>query len=162
MFMKMIIMTNMMMLPMLNHPISMGTMMIIQTTLMCNQQTNNNYTPWMSYIMFVTMIGGMMIMFIYMASIASNEKFKINMIIPIMWMITMMTMYLMFKNNSILQMNEKKMSNIQMEEIKFTMKMFNKPKMVMTLMVMISLMITMISVTKISSTFEGPLKNPYV
>uniref|UniRef100_A0AAU8BUP5 NADH-ubiquinone oxidoreductase chain 6 n=1 Tax=Tenguna medogensis TaxID=3229002 RepID=A0AAU8BUP5_9HEMI len=156
--MNMMIMTNMVILPMMNNPITLGTMMIIQTTLMCISQINFNLTPWFSYIMFITIIGGMMIMFIYMSSIASNEKMKKNILIPVTWIITIMIMYKLLNNKLMMYMSEKKMVMLNMEEIKSTTKMFNKPKMFLTIMIMIMLMITMISVTKIASTFEGPLK----
>nr|YP_010885461.1 NADH dehydrogenase subunit 6 [Tenguna kuankuoshuiensis]WJE88882.1 NADH dehydrogenase subunit 6 [Tenguna kuankuoshuiensis] len=156
------IMANMTILPLMKHPIALGTMMIIQTTLMCVQQINQKYTPWYSYIMFITTIGGMMVMFIYMSSMASNEKLKKNMLIMSTWMITMMITLNLIKSNMIMNMIETKLIILNMEEIKTTTKMFNKPKLYLTIIIMMMLLITMISVTKIASTFEGPLKVTYV
>nr|QUL61660.1 NADH dehydrogenase subunit 6 [Orthopagus splendens] len=162
MLMNSIIMTNMIILTSMKHPISMGTMMIIQTTMMCIQQTNKNFSPWFSYMMFITIIGGMMVMFMYMASIASNNKFKMNIMIFIMWMFMIISIYKINSLSFIVSMEEKKMDIITMQEMKSTLKTFNKPKMLLTILMMMILLITMISVTKISSTFEGPLKNTYV
>nr|WOW99019.1 NADH dehydrogenase subunit 6 [Dictyopharidae sp. 1 WQW-2023a] len=156
------IMANTMILPLMNHPIALGTMMIMQTTLMCIQQVNQSYTPWFSYIMFITTIGGIMVMFIYMSSIASNEKLKKNIFIVMTWMISMMILLNLTKSNLVMNMMEMKLNTLNMEEMKSTTKMFNKPKMYMTIIIMMMLLITMISVTKIASTFEGPLKITYV
>nr|YP_010990627.1 NADH dehydrogenase subunit 6 [Diostrombus politus]WOW99045.1 NADH dehydrogenase subunit 6 [Diostrombus politus] len=152
--------------PMLSHPISLGFTMIMQTMLLCLNMSIYSETSWYSYILFITIIGGMMIMFMYMASIASNEKFKLNkFLIPTM-LISLTSMTLMeildftleYPNN----MKEMKMTSLTSPEMKSTMKFFNMNKGMITMMMIISLLITMIAVTNISSTFEGPLKKTYV
>lgn len=35
-----------------------------------------NYNYWYSYIIFLIIVGGMLVLFIYITRIASNEKFK--------------------------------------------------------------------------------------
>nr|UOU85107.1 NADH dehydrogenase subunit 6 [Nigrobaetis niger] len=62
----------------LTHPISMGLMLILQTLLigLITGLTNNYF--WFSYILFLVFLGGVLVLFVYMTSLASNEKFEFN------------------------------------------------------------------------------------
>nr|QEP09180.1 NADH dehydrogenase subunit 6 [Aphaena discolor nigrotibiata] len=163
---KCTILTNILLTPTLKHPMTMGSMMIIQTTLMCLNQSSIMKSPWYLYIMFLTMVGGLMIMFMYMSSIASNEKFKPSMKLLMIWMMTLMMTISIYKIDStketIFKMNEMKYMMTEMAEEKSTSKFFSMFKMNITITMMMILIITMISVTNIASTFEGPLKKTYV
>nr|WOW99149.1 NADH dehydrogenase subunit 6 [Tropiduchidae sp. 1 WQW-2023a] len=161
------ILTISMITPLLNHPISMGTTLMMQTILISILMFKTSASPWFSYILFITIIGGMMVMFMYMSSIASNEKFKMNlltfMIIPAIMTITWMNW--IAKDYSMEFSTKMKITKAEMitnKETKALSKFFNSNKMNLTIIMMITLLITMIAVTNISSTFEGPLKKTYV
>nr|YP_009262400.1 NADH dehydrogenase subunit 6 [Gramastacus insolitus]ANI86976.1 NADH dehydrogenase subunit 6 [Gramastacus insolitus] len=62
----------------LTHPLSMGLTLLTQTILVCLLTGTFNTTFWFSYILFLIFLGGMLILFIYIASLASNESFQIN------------------------------------------------------------------------------------
>nr|YP_010170678.1 NADH dehydrogenase subunit 6 [Pyrops candelaria]ACH42497.1 NADH dehydrogenase subunit 6 [Pyrops candelaria]QRZ60685.1 NADH dehydrogenase subunit 6 [Pyrops candelaria] len=162
MYLSTIIMTNTIMSTFMKHPLSMGFMLMVQTTMLCLNQSTISKTPWYMYVMFLTTVGGLMIMFMYMASIASNEKFKLSIKMMMVW--TMMTMMTMMMTNIDLtmecmyKMTEMKMQSTEMSEEKSTSKFFMMNKMNITMMMMMILILTMVSVTNISSTFEGPLK----
>nr|UCC42865.1 NADH dehydrogenase subunit 6 [Geisha distinctissima] len=155
----------MMITPLMKHPMSMGSMLMAQTIFISMIMAKLTNSSWYAYILFITTVGGLMIMFMYMSSIASNEKFKpINMKMTLMMMVIMMIMQ-MNKDTPMLitqNMEMNKMMMNQMEEMKSTSKFFNMNKMNTTMMMMVMLLITMISVTNISSSFEGPLKKTYV
>nr|UAT98575.1 NADH dehydrogenase subunit 6 [Penthicodes caja] len=151
----------------LKHPISMGSMLMIQTTLMCLNQSNISKSPWYMYIMFLTTVGGLMIMFMYMASIASNEIFKPKLKLILLWTILMITTSILMAKMDLsmdltYKIKENKMITTQMMEEKTTSKFFMLNKMNITITMMMILVLTMVSVTNISSTFEGPLKKTYV
>nr|YP_010270665.1 NADH dehydrogenase subunit 6 [Pochazia discreta]UJY97597.1 NADH dehydrogenase subunit 6 [Pochazia discreta] len=161
---KMIIMISVITTTM-NHPLSMGSMLMLQTILVSNKMYKESNTSWFAYILFITIIGGMMIMFMYMSSIASNEKFNMTTKQLMMIIIMMIMTIILTKEMSMEQVNkitEKKMVMMQKEETSHTMKFFNFNKMNITIMIMIILLLTMIIVTNIASTFEGPLKKTYV
>nr|YP_010381667.1 NADH dehydrogenase subunit 6 [Cylindratus longicephalus]UDL72042.1 NADH dehydrogenase subunit 6 [Cylindratus longicephalus] len=149
-------------LPFLKHPISMGSLLMIQTILISMISTMKFYSPWYSYIMFITIIGGMMVMFMYMSSIASNEEFKMMSITKMMMILIILMMLIMITKYKYLTYLEKnnynKMNLMEFEEIKSTSKFFYLNKMNLTIMMMMILMITMISVSNIASSHEGPLK----
>nr|QFK69058.1 NADH dehydrogenase subunit 6 [Phymatostetha signifera] len=165
----MIIMMSMLMstlFPTMKHPLSMGFILLMQTGLSCMMNGMNNYSYWFSYLLFITFIGGMMVLFIYMASIASNMTFKFS--IKLMIMIMIMTMLLMTMNMvDTMLMNENNMNefiNYELmsknnnKEMMSIMKMFNMPTMMITIMLIIYLLFTMISIIKITNKKEGPLR----
>nr|YP_009512147.1 NADH dehydrogenase subunit 6 [Phymatostetha huangshanensis (nomen nudum)]AXI98516.1 NADH dehydrogenase subunit 6 [Phymatostetha huangshanensis (nomen nudum)] len=165
----MIIMMSMLMstlFPTMKHPLSMGFILLTQTGLSCMMNGMNNYSYWFSYLLFITFIGGMMVLFIYMASIASNMKFKfsfkllISMTIMTMMLMTMnmMDTMLMNENNMNEFINYELMAKNNNKEMLSIMKMFNMPTTMITIMLIIYLLFTMISIIKITNKKEGPLR----
>nr|YP_010990614.1 NADH dehydrogenase subunit 6 [Suva longipenna]WOW98941.1 NADH dehydrogenase subunit 6 [Suva longipenna] len=164
---SMLMMINLSMIsPILKHPISLGFMLIIQTMMICLNMSIYTQTSWYSFILFIIMIGGMMIMFIYMASIASNEKFKFNNFIMKLTILMLIIYMLNWINDQTMEISSKmienKFSMTEQEEQKSTSKFFNLNKSNLSIMTMLMILLTMISVTNISTTFEGPLKKTYV
>nr|QUB07147.1 NADH dehydrogenase subunit 6 [Platycorynus sp. N26] len=154
--MMMILSTTFMLM---SHPISFGAVLILQTIMMAvtSGLSNNNF--WFSYILFLVMIGGMLIMFIYMTSIASNEKFKFSLkmtlILPITFIIKMITENNLFEDN--MKINE----TIIFNSPKMTTllhKYFNFPFSMMATFLMIYLLLTLIVVVKLTKKKLGPLR----
>nr|QUB07173.1 NADH dehydrogenase subunit 6 [Sagra femorata] len=159
--MMVMMMMNLAMFPFMAHPLSMGASLLINTILTSIITSTMNVNSWYSYILFLIMVGGMLILFMYMTSVASNEKFKfsikITVMIYIIAMISMLTIY----NNYVYSMLENLMMTemtLKLDEsIKFS-KFMNTPNMTM-MMVMISyLLITLIMVVKITNMNKGPMR----
>nr|YP_009310615.1 NADH dehydrogenase subunit 6 [Euthrix laeta]AOT80826.1 NADH dehydrogenase subunit 6 [Euthrix laeta] len=154
----------------LNHPLSMGLMILIQTLLTCLITGMLIKTYWFSYILFLTFLGGLLVLFIYVTSIASNEMFIFNMNMKMM--IMMMSILLLF---SIMYMNNlnwmnlsfnsdmdkmSQMFNFFNNENKISLnKLYNKQNHLLMLMMIIYLFITLIAVVKITNIFFGPLRS---
>nr|AXS65978.1 NADH dehydrogenase subunit 6 [Curculionoidea sp. 22 KM-2017] len=145
----------------MNHPLSLGGILLIQTILMSLLTGFIMHKFWFSYILFLIMIGGMLIMFIYMTSIASNEKFKIpsniSIAFTILSMLTLLTLLysLDFSNMYPLKyFNFFNFFNLKLSLNKF----FNFPDMKFLLFLMIYLLITLIMVVKITDKNSGPLR----
>nr|AYQ19070.1 NADH dehydrogenase subunit 6 [Cleridae sp. 2 ACP-2013] len=145
------------------HPLSLGMILLIQTTLTSLMVGLMNLNFWFSYILFLIMIGGMLILFIYMTSIASNEKFKMSKTILIILYMIFISILISFFLDS--QMFNLFMTNFDMKILitnynyKFSMnKMFNFPNMFLMYMSLIYLLITLIAVVKISNFNMGPLR----
>nr|UZG66078.1 NADH dehydrogenase subunit 6 [Pteroptyx maipo] len=146
----------------ISHPLSMAMILLIQTLLISMWTGFMSMYLWYSYILIV-MVGGKLIMFIYMTSVASNEKFsftKINMFIImlmswniIMSMLTDQIFNMMSSMNSDLMMY-KNMISFKMSLNKFIM----YPMMMMSLTLIIFLLITLIAVSKITNIQSGPLR----
>nr|YP_009971731.1 NADH dehydrogenase subunit 6 [Platisus angusticollis]QNG56441.1 NADH dehydrogenase subunit 6 [Platisus angusticollis] len=148
----------------LNHPLSFGLILLIQTILSALISGMMSLNFWYSYILFLIMVGGMLILFMYMTSIASNEKFKfslnlfyvlgiLSLTIPISWMF----MYSNHKFFNELMFN-------QNYQLKFPLSM-NKymymPSMMIYLMIIMYLFITLIAIVKIINIHYGPLRQKF-
>nr|UEP15861.1 NADH dehydrogenase subunit 6 [Dendrolimus superans] len=170
----MISMTMMMMsliMIFLNHPLSMGLIILIQTLLTCLITGMLIKTYWFSYILFLTFLGGLLVLFIYVTSIASNELFMTNLKMKILMSILLYFMIIM----SIIYMNNLNWMNLsnnsEMENIKEMMlflnnennlnlnKLYNQQTYLMTMLMIIYLFITLIAVVKITNIFFGPLRS---
>nr|AII02512.1 NADH dehydrogenase subunit 6 [Alucita montana] len=154
----------------MNHPLSMGLLILTQTFFICMISGMLISTYWFSYILFLTFMGGLLVLFIYVSSIASNEMFKSSMKLKFIIMISpivMLIMYMIF-NFNLNWMNY--FINLEMNNF-FNYYLFfnNENKMSMTklynsqtnylMMLMVSyLFITLIAIVKITNIFFGPLR----
>nr|QOL00826.1 NADH dehydrogenase subunit 6 [Zubovskya koeppeni] len=151
----------------LNHPMSMMIFIILQTFLVGLMSGTIMESFWLSYILFLTFLGGMLVLFIYITSIASNEMFQIKSIIMIFslvfWTIIMMILIIMdmmmfmdfFKNTETMNMN----NSINYQEMTFSLeKLYNNPTFIITMMMMIYLFLTLLAVVKITNINQGPIR----
>nr|YP_011014020.1 NADH dehydrogenase subunit 6 [Unio gibbus]WQA10101.1 NADH dehydrogenase subunit 6 [Unio gibbus] len=58
------------------HPLSLGIMILLLAFLNCTLIAT--ISPWYSYMLFFIFIGGMLVMFAYIASLSPNMTFSIN------------------------------------------------------------------------------------
>nr|ATL58859.1 NADH dehydrogenase subunit 6 [Apatura laverna] len=154
----------------LNHPFSMGLMILIQTLLLSLLSSMLINTYWFSYILFLIFLGGLLVLFIYVSSIASNELFKIsifNKSFFFLFFFMMLNSFLLKNNlywmnyffndeminffNSFLFFNNEFNINLS--------KLYNEQTYLLTLIMIIYLFITLIAVVKITNIFFGPLRS---
>nr|ANZ54424.1 NADH dehydrogenase subunit 6 [Hieromantis kurokoi] len=148
----------------LNHPLSMGLMILLQTILTCMISGLKIKTYWFSYILFLTFLGGLLVLFIYVSSIASNELFSFNfnlmytlllLFISILFFFTLKKKLffnsdtLNFFNQFLFFNNENKMN---------LSKLYNNQTFLLMMMMIIYLFITLLAVVKITNIFFGPLR----
>nr|YP_010884256.1 NADH dehydrogenase subunit 6 [Epacromius tergestinus]WIW75321.1 NADH dehydrogenase subunit 6 [Epacromius tergestinus] len=151
----------------LSHPMSMMMIIIIQTIMIGMMTGMMMESFWLSYILFLTFLGGMLVLFIYITSIASNEMFKIksiNMII-IMMTLVIMTLILNILNKTMFMDMVKNSETINMkytmnyqEMTMSLMKLYNNPTIFITMMMMIYLFIALLAVVKITNINQGPIR----
>nr|AKK32543.1 NADH dehydrogenase subunit 6 [Oncylocotis sp. PJ-2015] len=152
----MILILLMIMLLFLKHPMSVGLNLILQTmnfTMIIYYSMNMS---WFSYMLFIMMLGGLMILFIYMTSIASNEKFNFSLKIFIIMIILCIFMFFMMKNH----FNEMNFynQNMKFNNLIFIIKLFYNNSMFLTIFLISYLLITMIFSSYIINIFEGPIR----
>nr|WKU84025.1 NADH dehydrogenase subunit 6 [Nuntianus cubanus] len=153
----------------MNHPLSMGIMLLIQTLMICCISGLLTKSFWFSYILFLIFVGGMLVLFIYVTSLASNEMFSLSMkmlflsfiylFIMMIFMIFMDKMILMFNslNNEMISIS---MLNSYMSENSLNLnKLYNYPTNIITIMLIVYLLITLIATVKITKLFFGPLRS---
>nr|YP_010464311.1 NADH dehydrogenase subunit 6 [Strongylium nakanei]UUL71688.1 NADH dehydrogenase subunit 6 [Strongylium nakanei] len=144
---------------MMNHPLSMGMMLLIQTTLISLLTSSMNQNSWFSYILFLIMIGGMLILFMYMTSVASNEKFKPS-IKLISTTIIAPAAFITIKeimDSSLTNSETQKMNNI-MEPNMFMNKYINMPLSLLLMFLMLYLLLALIATVKITEFKQGSIR----
>nr|YP_010692662.1 NADH dehydrogenase subunit 6 [Notobitus meleagris]WBV80537.1 NADH dehydrogenase subunit 6 [Notobitus meleagris] len=141
----------------LKHPISMGITIIAQTMMVAMMTGLMLKSFWFSYIIVITMLSGMLVLFIYMASVASNEKFfmsyKLIILSTILTSLSMMMQVMMENNNEFMNIEH------QMSTEKLSLNMlFNCKFKTVTITMTLYLFFTMITVSFIVNISEGPLR----
>nr|ATN41213.1 NADH dehydrogenase subunit 6 [Diptera sp. 77 LC-2017] len=147
----------------LKHPISMNMNLMIQSFLITIISGLFLKSFWFSYSLFLIFLGGMLILFMYMTSVASNEKFSMKLksmkiYFMIMFLLIIMSIPLNFKLNlinMIFNIETLTYNNNLNMMINFNCymlnKLFNFPTNLLSIMLMNFLLITLISSVKISN-----------
>nr|AET13040.1 NADH dehydrogenase subunit 6 [Bittacomorphella fenderiana] len=150
------------------HPLAMGMILLIQTFFISMITGIFTKTFWFSYILFLIFLGGMLVLFIYVTSLASNEMFSISMkmvstfffilsiLLMIMILIDPMLIKNFFYNNEMLSIINMK-SYFQEDTLNLN-KLYNFPINFLTMMLINYLFLTLIAVVKITNIFYGPLR----
>nr|QWC54303.1 NADH dehydrogenase subunit 6 [Jebusaea hammerschmidtii] len=147
----------------LNHPLSLGLMLLIQTLLISLLTGMMNYNFWFSYILFLVMVGGMLVLFIYMTSVASNEKFKLSnkLLIPITMLIMMMVMMTLIDQLPLNTMFTSQDLNISSNNNLSASKYISSLEYNLMAMIITYLLICLIMVVKITNIKYGPLRQMF-
>nr|YP_010809161.1 NADH dehydrogenase subunit 6 [Anaka burmensis]UNZ99520.1 NADH dehydrogenase subunit 6 [Anaka burmensis] len=139
-----------------NTPMSLGLILLFQTMIVIIYMNKIMYTSWFTMITFLMMIGGLLILFSYMSSIASNEMFKIKINLLLLFIFMMIYIDEMFINN---QINENQnLIFININDLSMT-KIYNLKSMMLSMFLVLYLLLTMISVSMIVKHYAGPLRN---
>nr|QXI86665.1 NADH dehydrogenase subunit 6 [Alyscotermes sp. CMRT139] len=142
----------------MKHPLAMGLMLLMQTTMVCIISGTMYSSFWFSYILFLIMIGGMLVLFMYMTSLASNEMFSpSNKMLSITLMMMLPLMYLM---PNVINNKEMNMHNSMMENdiLTSTTVMYNQMMGTMTTLLVLYMLMTLIVVVNIINVSKGPLR----
>nr|YP_214885.1 NADH dehydrogenase subunit 6 [Nesomachilis australica]AAV50273.1 NADH dehydrogenase subunit 6 [Nesomachilis australica] len=149
----------------LNHPVSMGLALMLQTILMTLIIGIYNQTFWFSYILFLVFVGGLLVLFTYVASLASNEMFKFSpkfMILLSSIPLTMLISYLIDFTNlpTKFLLSEATHNNNPSSSMYLTTlsKFYNLNVAPTTILLVSYLLLTLIVVVKITQINEGPLR----
>nr|YP_010238438.1 NADH dehydrogenase subunit 6 [Arcynopteryx dichroa]QTE20448.1 NADH dehydrogenase subunit 6 [Arcynopteryx dichroa] len=152
----------------MNHPLAMGLMLLVQTLCICLMTGFMTQSFWFSYILFLVFLGGLLVLFIYVTSLASNEMFSLSsstLILTILPFFIGLSLILLIDplplitnclNNDMMEISN---INLFYEESSLSLiKLFNQPTGFITLMLVLYLFLTLIAVVKITSVFFGPLR----
>lgn len=147
---------------------AIGLTLLIQTVLICLRTGLITKTFWFSYILFLIFLGGILVLFIYVTSLASNEIFNLSIKLAlfsfIIFIILSIISLIIDKNTfiSFLLNNEiKSISNLYTyfsENSLSLNKLYNFPTNLITILLINYLLITLIVIVKITKLFKGPLR----
>lgn len=153
----------------LSHPLSIGFFILIQTILTCILSGIFIKTYWFSYILFLTFLGGLLVLFIYVSRIASNEIFifsnNIKIIIFFLIFLLIFIQFIFYKNLYWINLNiNSEINNFSNflffnNENKINLnKLYNNYSTILIILLIIYLFITLIAIVKITNIFYGPLR----
>nr|YP_010951012.1 NADH dehydrogenase subunit 6 [Thienemanniella xena]WML69353.1 NADH dehydrogenase subunit 6 [Thienemanniella xena] len=156
----------------MKHPLSMGIILLMQTMLICLMSSMSSKNFWFSYVLFLIFLGGMLILFIYVISLASNEMFSFSLnLFMKMFLLFIIYLFLMFfmdkyffQQPLIMTMETLKLENFNYLNIENSLlfnKLYNFPTNMITILLMIYLFLCLIAVCKIINIYEGPLRPKY-
>nr|QTH79118.1 NADH dehydrogenase subunit 6 [Empria sp.] len=146
-------------------PLSMGLMLLIQTLNITLISGLISLNFWYSYILFLIMLGGMLILFIYVSSLSSNHKFifdKKFLYMNLFLYIIIIVMILYSKNFYNFNYDLYKILNMEISQnflMKMSMnKLYNYPTNQIMIMIINYLLLTLFIVVKITNINLGPLR----
>nr|AEK48370.1 NADH dehydrogenase subunit 6 [Peripatoides sympatrica] len=152
----------------MNHPLSMGLMIMLQVILICIIMGIYSMNFWFSYMLFLIFLGGLLVLFIYISSLAENELFmfynkwlnKIFCLILIM-LILISNLSLNFNLNyyNLDSMEKMKLLDLKMHFL-FT-HFYSSSIWKITIFLSIYLLLCLLIVTKICQLNKGPMRQKF-
>nr|QXF68488.1 NADH dehydrogenase subunit 6 [Hierodula zhangi] len=146
----------------LNHPLSMGLILFLQTICMCLISGLMSLSFWFSYVLLLIYLGGMLVLFMYVTSLASNEMFFYsNKILFTIIFLPLIFIYMYITHpNYPSNMYENMENSLTLSLIpnNFLLKMYNQPINMITILIASYLFLTLIAVVKIINIYKGPLR----
>nr|YP_009406924.1 NADH dehydrogenase subunit 6 [Typhlatya pearsei]ASA39447.1 NADH dehydrogenase subunit 6 [Typhlatya pearsei] len=147
------------------HPLAMGVILLIQTSIIAFLVTYILKTTWFSYILFLIFLGAMLVLFIYVASLAPNEPLYLSyFMISIIFTSILLSMIIMFTDSILLsypifiENSTNNLSSTFSSTNMSTNPMYNLSSMKMTLFLILYLLLTLVAVVKITAIHFGPLR----
>ena len=149
----------------LQHPLAIGLTLIFQTLLICLTSAPSSGFTWISYILFLIFLGATLVLFIYVASLASNEVFNISYVLGFVLISPILiALPLLLKEELINPLKPTgELSSISALEIvddpTFRLRIIYGPSTsFLTSFVILYLLLTLIVIVKLRASFTGPLR----
>nr|YP_010515284.1 NADH dehydrogenase subunit 6 [Emerita talpoida]UXL87270.1 NADH dehydrogenase subunit 6 [Emerita talpoida] len=163
MTLPMIILISMMFIRMSN-PLSAGLTLLLQTIMIALSSGLVMKSFWFSYILFLIFLGGMLVLFIYVASLAPNESFKFSgKIVTSIFSVFLMMLLVIFSDPLFLSTKlEMASSSIPLTKINpsiaITSMIYNNMAAPTTMFIISYLLLALLVVVKIVTVSSKPLR----
>nr|YP_009159448.1 NADH dehydrogenase subunit 6 [Palaemon serenus]AKQ09493.1 NADH dehydrogenase subunit 6 [Palaemon serenus] len=149
----------------MTHPLAMGLTLITQTILICVTSGLLSSLSWFSYILFLIFLGATLVLFIYVASLASNEIFKLTPVTTLILLTPFTALPLIFLVDALLIPNKEVLEasslvfpqELASVQLKLN-SMYGPTSAPLTAVIVLYLLLTLVVVVKLSSTYFGPLR----
>nr|AXI98737.1 NADH dehydrogenase subunit 6 [Pseudoniphargus sp. 1-Basque] len=145
----------------MKSPLLLSITIILQTILISIIMTTFALSSWFSFMLLMVYLTGMMVIFIYVSSLASNDLFTMNKSqFIVLLILTTPVLLVMFKSSLpfLTTTNSMPMDYVSSSAMK-TIKMYSKPLYLMTVFLIIYILLAMIMVVKNTSFSSGPLRS---
>nr|YP_010520603.1 NADH dehydrogenase subunit 6 [Coenobita clypeatus]UXP76999.1 NADH dehydrogenase subunit 6 [Coenobita clypeatus] len=148
------------------HPLSTGLVLLIQTVLVSIGTGLFAKSYWFSYILFLIFLGGMLVLFIYVASLASNEQFKVSSEFFFIFLLALVVVLILVFMDPILISNKiseststfmSQYSDISNSAVDVSV-IYGESSAMFTMFIISYLLLTLFVVVKVMSWSFGPLR----
>jgi NADH-ubiquinone oxidoreductase chain 6 len=151
----------------IRHPLAIGLILLCQTLLIALITGLLAPSFWFSYILFLVFLGGILVLFIYVTSLASNEIFSVSAqtIVFATIFITFILGISYFNDPSAwLPTNYSDQARVvewatPQPALNLLIKLYNSPTYLLTLLLVLYLFLTLVAVVTVTQIFEGPLRS---
>nr|YP_001798503.1 NADH dehydrogenase subunit 6 [Friesea antarctica]ABS57601.1 NADH dehydrogenase subunit 6 [Friesea antarctica] len=141
-----------------NAPILMLAIILIQALMICLMVKSFSSISWYSFILFLVFVGGLMILFIYIVSLASNNNLTISMNKPLIF--TLFSSLMIFSLSVMMTSKNNTLSGPTLMETKLWLfKMYSMTSLPTILMVMLYLLLTLMITVSLVLKKSGPLRS---
>nr|YP_009941522.1 NADH dehydrogenase subunit 6 [Pseudocrangonyx joolaei]QOC70580.1 NADH dehydrogenase subunit 6 [Pseudocrangonyx joolaei] len=140
----------------LHHPLFMALSLVTQSSILALALSIPSTTPWFSFILLMLFVSGMMIIFVYTASVASNEitpPYQPRLLMLSLFATLVMWAPLMFTTSS-----TKSYMNLMSHTYTLTYKPYNSTWVYFTTFLILYLLVVLILAIKITSLSNKPLR----
>nr|YP_009940102.1 NADH dehydrogenase subunit 6 [Hamamelistes spinosus]QNV49430.1 NADH dehydrogenase subunit 6 [Hamamelistes spinosus] len=163
--MKLIIMINLMLsisLTMMKSPLKSNLIILSQSIMLTLMVNLINKTSWISFMIFILYVGGLMIIFLYISSIAFNEMNinNNNYKILIMKMILIFFLIYLIKNFMNLE-NQHYQNKFNFEDNYYFINMFMLPNNMLIYIIMLILFFMLILIIWLLKNNKGPIRQKF-
>nr|YP_010708606.1 NADH dehydrogenase subunit 6 [Silvatares holzenthali]WCR50266.1 NADH dehydrogenase subunit 6 [Silvatares holzenthali] len=148
----------------LSHPLLITMILIMQILFISLLLGMLSYSFWMTYLTILAFIGGLLILFIYMASLTPNKINLINLKLTFkLMLITMIIFFFIYLNLLFFNLEMSNLNNsfqffMNIENNIYFMNFYNMNEKFLTILLMNYLMFTLLVTSKIATFSQGPMR----
>ena len=147
---------------------STGLILLVETVLVAIASGLISNSFWFSYILFLIFLGAILVLFIYVASIASNEPFSFRFKSLLLFSLRSFIILTIIFFDHIFLSNKVSISTSSLSSIKIFWSdalqispIYNIPSFIFTIFIIVYLLLTLIVIVKIINISSKPLRFSY-
>nr|YP_009236622.1 NADH dehydrogenase subunit 6 [Hormaphis betulae]AMJ17087.1 NADH dehydrogenase subunit 6 [Hormaphis betulae]QNO35887.1 NADH dehydrogenase subunit 6 [Hormaphis betulae] len=163
--MKLIILTNLILsiyLTTMKSPLKSNLIILLQAISLTLMMNLINKTSWISFMIFILYVGGLMIIFLYISSIAFNEiNVNKNNYKSLITKLMLTFMSFMLINHLFNWENQNYENNLNFEDNFYFMNMFMMPNNLMIYFIMLILFFMLILIIWLLKNKKGPIRQKF-
>nr|WRO39598.1 NADH dehydrogenase subunit 6 [Carsidara limbata] len=141
-----------------SHPFMFSFFVLIQTIMISIMSQILMMSSWMSLTLFMIMVGGLMIIFMYTTSICSNQRFMMPKILnSILYLIVYLPIF-MINENFMMKIDNLYLNNFNFKEF---WKLFMPMSMISSMFMFLYLILALMVMMNIMNYNSGPMRKKY-
>nr|YP_010557137.1 NADH dehydrogenase subunit 6 [Ceriodaphnia cornuta]UYS92825.1 NADH dehydrogenase subunit 6 [Ceriodaphnia cornuta] len=150
--------------PLLNHPLSMGLNILILTILFSVSMSMEMSNTWISYALVLVLLGGLLVIFIYVSLLASNELFKSNnytfiLISSVVFLFTLFFLLTNLHEFSSSSSNFRPFQDLNLQNYEWLSQLYSLELWSLTSLLIMYLLLTLIAVVSITKNDFSSLRS---